>query len=68
MDDFYKEFYVTTPEEREKLEEKLKNSPEQVAACKKRLSELEILLKNDDGRCHVSRVQRDFLREVLSEY
>ena len=64
----YQEFYKTTPDAAKELAEKLKESPEQVAACRKRLGELESLLKLDDNRCHVSRDQRDFLRRMLEPY
>lgn len=67
MSDLYQKFYYTTPVEEAKLREKLKNDPEQVAACRKRLEELEILLRHGENRCHASRDQRNFLRKVLAE-
>ena len=68
MSDFYQLFYRTTPEGEKDLVYKLANSSEQVLACKKRLAELEDLLKLDEKRCHSSKVQRDFLRRVLLPY
>ena len=64
----YKKFYITTPEASKKLAEDLKSNPEQVAACKKRLVELESLLKLDENRCHASKNQRDYLRRMLQGY
>lgn len=64
----YQKFYLTTPAGEKSLREKLANDPEQVAACKKRLAELDGLLKIDDNRCHASRDQRNFLRRVLEPY
>lgn len=66
--DKYQKFYLATPEGEKFLREKLASDPEQVAACKKRLAELETLLKHDDKRCHVSRMQRDYLRRMLLPY
>jgi hypothetical protein len=66
--DLYQKFYLTTPFGRSDLMDRLKNDPEQVVACKKRLSELEILLQHDENRCHASRDQRNFLVQVLSGY
>lgn len=64
----YQKFYSTKPEKSEKLAEMLANDPEQVVACRKRLTELESLLKLDDNRCHISRDQRNFLRNMLEPY
>lgn len=64
----YKQFYLTTTAGEKELVEKLKSDPQQVIDCKKRLSELEGLLRLDDGRCHVSKVQRDFLKRILVPY
>ncbi len=68
MSDLYQKFYRTTKQGEEELAERLKNSPEQVEACKKRLSELDDLLKHDENRCHASKDQRNFLRRMLSIY
>lgn len=64
----YQKFYLTTPSGEQSLRKKLDKDPEQVVACKKRLSELDELLKHDENRCHMSRDQRNFLRRVLSSY
>lgn len=68
MSNLYKQFYLTTPEETEKLGKALAENPEQVAACRKRLAELDSLLKLDENRCHASRDQRNFLRRMLAPY
>jgi len=64
----YKEFYLTTPAAEKELGNLLQNYPEQVVACKKRLAELEELLKHDENRCSTSKVQRNFLRRMLAPY
>lgn len=64
----YQEFYLMTKEGEESLRQKLANSPDQVAACKKRLDELENLLRVDENRCSVSKDQRNFLRRMLEPY
>jgi len=64
----YKEFYLTTPAGEKDLAQKLKDSPEQVAACRKRLAELDGLLRLSEDRCHASRDQRNFLRRMLEPY
>lgn len=68
MSEMYQSFYKTTPEGAKELAEKLKNSPEQVTACQKRLDELENLLKLDENRCHASKDQRNFLRRMMEPY
>lgn len=64
----YQKFYLTTPQGEKELAQKLADDPEQVVACKKRLSELEGLLRHDDNRCSASRDQRNFLRRMLEPY
>ena len=68
MSDLYQKFYLTTPAGQKLLAEKLKSNPEQVTACKRRLTELDGLLSHDENRCHMSRDQRNFLRKVLAGY
>lgn len=64
----YEAFYKTTPDAEKKLAEALKSDPQQVVDCRKRLGELESLLRMDDNRCHASRDQRDYLRRMLAGY
>lgn len=68
MTDKYQLFYISTPEGEKELSARLQEDTEQVDACKKRLMELENLLKHDDNRCHASRDQRNFLRKILEPY
>jgi hypothetical protein len=64
----YQKFYLMTPKGEKELADKLQGDPEQVAACRKRLEELELLLKHDDNRCHISRDQRNYLRKMMAIY
>ena len=66
--DLNRRFYLKTPEGEKELRDALASNPEQVAACKKRLAELEDLLKLDENRCHASRDQRNYLRRMLLPY
>jgi DNA-binding PadR family transcriptional regulator len=62
----YKQFYLTTPEGEQWLRDELKSNPEQLGHCRKRLEELDALLRHGEDRCHASRDQRNFLRRVLA--
>ena len=64
--DFYKEFYLINAESEKKLLQDIKQYPEQLIACRKRLSELDELLKNGEDRCHISRDQAIFLRRIIN--
>jgi len=64
----YQQFYQMTQTGEKMLAHKLKNDLQQVIACKKRLEELESLLKHGEDRCHASRDQRNFLRRMLLPY
>jgi hypothetical protein len=66
--EFYKKFYLTTPDGEKALRASLDKHPEQLLACKRRVAELDSFLKNGENRCHASRDQRIFLRRVLSAY
>ncbi len=66
--ELYQKFYRTTPEGEKELRKRLDEDPQQVIACRKRLSELDQLLKSDENRCHASKDQRIFLRRVLYSY
>lgn len=68
MPDLYQLFYKTTPAGEKDLIKRLKEDPEQVIACRKRLDELDYLLKDGEDRCHASRDQRNFLRRMLEPY
>lgn len=61
-------FYLTTPAGEKELSNLLRDNPEQVVACEKRLFELDSLLKHNENRCHASRDQRVFLRRVLEAH
>lgn len=63
MGDWYKSFYLTTPEGEAKLRVAIQD-PANLADVKKRLEEFTALPK---GRCIISDTQVEFLEKIIKE-
>ena len=64
----YQDFYFTTKDGEAALRKRMNEDPQEVIDVRRRLDELNALLKRDDNRCSVSRDQQTFLTRILGDY